>query len=141
MGLKVFVDTDVVISSLISPLGAAYLLLNQADNLDLFVSNVSVKEIEKVVIRLSLDRKAAKNLLDKRFSIVRLGETIEEVKTTFAEYVLDENDAHILAGAKAAHAHFLISYNVRHFKADAIKEDFKIILSTPANFLQYLRSR
>lgn len=141
MGLKVFVDTDVAISSLISPLGAAYLLLNQADNLDLFVPNVSIKEIEKVIARLNLDRKAAKNLLDKRFSIIQLRETMEEIKTTFAEYVLDENDAHIVAGTKAAHAQFLISYNTRHFKADKIKEDFKIILATPANFLQYLRSR
>ncbi|QQG41033.1 MAG: PIN domain-containing protein [Candidatus Levyibacteriota bacterium] len=140
MALKVFVDTDVVISSLISPTGAAHFLLNQTDDFDLFVSNISAKEIDKVVKRLHLDIEKAKNLIQKRFFTVQLKETIEDIKLVFDEYVLDINDAHIVAGAKTAHAQFLISYNTKHFKADKLKKDFNIILATPASFLQYLRS-
>lgn len=141
MQLKVFVDTDVVISSLISPTGAAYLLLNQTDDLNLSVSNISIQELEEVTDRLSLDQERLKNLIDNRCSVVELKETREKIKNIFADYVLDSDDAHIVAGAKAAHAQFLTSYNTRHFKTDKLKADFNIILTTPANLLQYLRSQ
>ncbi len=141
MALKVFVDTDVAISSFISQTGAAYLLLNQTEQLDLCVSNISAQEIDKVAKRLHLDTEKAKSLIHKRFSVVQIKETAKDIQSIFDEYVLDPNDAHIVAGAKTAHAQFLISYNTRHFKADALKADFNIIITTPANLLQYLRSK
>lgn len=140
MALKIFVDSDVVISSLISSTGAAYLLLNQTDQLNLFVSNISDKEIDKVAKRLRLDTEKAKNLIKKRFAVVQLKGTDKDIKLAFDEYVLDTNDAHIVAGAKAAHTQFLVSYNIKHFKAEKLKEDFNILLTTPANLLQYIRS-
>jgi len=140
MALKVFVDTDVVISSLISSTGAAFLLLNQTGELDFFVSDISAKEIEEVTKRLHIDSQKAKNLIYERFSVVRLKITGGAIQSTFGDYVLDHDDAHIVAGAKAANAQFLISYNTRHFKADKLKKDFRIILTTPANLLQYIRS-
>ena len=66
MALKIFVDSDVVISSLISQTGAAFLLLNQIDSFEQFVSNISVKELEQVVNRLNLDPKKLKYLLGKK---------------------------------------------------------------------------
>ncbi len=137
---KVFVDTDVVISSIISSTGAAFHLLNQTHNLKLFLSNISVIEAEKVAERLGLSNEKLKNLSKQRFSIIKLEENLEEIRNLFTGYVLDIDDAHIIAGAKKAESQFLISYNTKHFKADQIKTDFNIILSTPANFLQYLRS-
>lgn len=140
MALKVFVDSDVVISSLISPTGAAFFLLNQTDGLDLFISNISLKELEKVAERLHLEQEKLKNLITTRFSVVHLPDTIEDLKTTFSDFVLDLDDSHIVAGATKAEVQFLISYNTRHFKADKLRTDLTIILATPANFLQYLRS-
>lgn len=140
MALKVFVDSDVVISSLISTTGAAFLILNQTGDLELFISNVSNLELEKVAERLDLDTDRLKTLIKERFTVIHLEETIEEIKTKFAEYTLDIDDSHIVAGAKFAGIQFLISYNTKHFKADKLKEDFNIILTTPSNLLQYLRS-
>ncbi len=140
MGLKVFVDSDVVISSIISSKGAAFLLLNEIDNLELFLSNVSLKELKLVIERFHLDKQKLNDLVNKRFTKVNLKETTKELKKTFEDYVLDINDAHIVAGAARSKTQFLISYNTRHFKADKLKEDFKIILTTPANLIQYLRS-
>ena len=140
MPLKVFVDSDVVISSLISSTGAAFLLLNQTDDIELYISNISMSELEKVMERLSLDRQTLKKLAKKRFTILQLGKTVGEMKKQFSDYVLDIDDAHIVAGAVRAKVQFLISYNTKHFKSDKLREDFNIILSTPANFLQYLRS-
>jgi len=140
MALVVFVDSDVVISSLISSTGAAFLLLNQTDDIELYISNISMSELEKVMERLSLDRQTLKKLAKKRFTILQLGKTVGEMKKQFSDYVLDIDDAHIVAGAVRAKVQFLISYNTKHFKSDKLREDFNIILSTPANFLQYLRS-
>jgi predicted nucleic acid-binding protein len=140
MPLKVFVDSDVIISSLISSTGAAFLLLNRTDKIQLFVSNVSMVELKKVVGRLDLSEKKLNDLIRSHFSRVQLKETVTKIKLELVEYVLDINDAHIVAGAQKANAQFLISYNTKHFKADKLKEKFNIILTTPANLLQYLRS-
>ena len=140
MALRVFVDSDVVISSLISSTGAAFLLLNQTDDIELYISNISMSELERVTERLSLDGQTLKKLAKRRFTILQLGKTAEEMKKQFSDYVLDIDDAHIVAGAVRAKVQFLISYNTKHFKSDKLREDFNIILSTPANFLQYLRS-
>ncbi len=140
MPLKVFVDSDVIISSLISSTGAAFLLLNQTGVPKLFVSNVSLRELKEVVERLGLSEEKLNDLITRHFSIVQLKESVTTIKSEFAEYVLDINDAHIVAGAQKANAQFLISYNTKHFKSDKLKEKFNIILTTPANLLQYLRS-
>lgn len=139
--LKVFVDSDVVISSLISSSGAAFLLLNEIDGLDLFISNISNQELEEIVNRLHLSQEKLEKLISKRFISSQLKNSIAEIKEEFSKYVLDVDDAHIVAGAKDANVQFLISYNTKHVKADKLKEDFNIILTTPANLLQYLRSQ
>lgn len=137
---KVFVDSDVVISSLISRKGAAYLLLN-TKHLECFVSNFSIKELEIVVDRLNLDRLQLKSLISTKFKQIKLQETTEKIKERFKDYVLDINDAHIIAGAQKSGARFLISYNIKDFKTEKIKRDLNIIVTTPANFIQYLRSQ
>lgn len=140
MILKVFVDTDVFISSLISEKGAAYLLLNETKNIKLVVSDLSVSEIDKVAKRLKLNPEKARDLIDRMFSLVQIKESAKKLKEVFGRYVLDEGDIHIVAGAKKAKARFLITYNIKHFKEDKLKKDFDIILVTPASLLQYLRS-
>lgn len=137
--MKVFSDSDVVISSLISKKGAAYLLINQS-NLKLFVSNYSEEELEKVSDRLDLSKNKLRALLKRKFKVVKLVGELEKIKEQFIDYVLDSNDAHIVAGAKKAKARFLISYNIRHYKQEKIIKDFNIIVTTPAKLLQYLRS-
>lgn len=133
---KVFVDSDVIISSLISSTGAAYYLLHDTD-LELIVSNKSVEELEKVVDRLNLDSQKLRSLLKKNFKTIKLGKTQRE---HFGSYTLDPDDAHIIAGSKKAKARFLISYNIRHFRTDKIAGELKTVVMTPAKFLQYLRS-
>lgn len=136
---EVFVDSDVVVSSLISNKGAAYLLLNKK-SLKCIISNFSILELGIVADRLGIDKAALKRLIKNRLKQVNLKENAQNLKEKFKSYVSDQNDAHIVAGAKNAGVKFLISYNVKDFKTDRIKEDFDIIVTTPANFMQYLRS-
>ena len=137
--MKVFVDSDVIISLLLSEKGAAYLLL-KSDNITPIISNISRNEIEIVVEQLNIDQSKLKKLL-KQLKHINLPLTLDKVEKKFSQYVTDIYDAHIVAGAIEGRVTFLITYNIRHFKIDKIKEDLNIIVMTPGQFIQYLRSR
>lgn len=137
--LIVFLDSDVVISSLISKKGAAFALVNNK-SAEKYISDISFKEIKIVMKRLNLDVKLAKNIFTQ-FKMVTLEDNINVLKTKYGPFVIDSNDAHIVAGVKESSANFLITYNLKHFKKDLIKQNLKAITLTPALFLQYLRSR
>jgi predicted nucleic acid-binding protein len=138
--IKVFVDSDVVISSLISTSGAAYGLLHDTEQVELYVSNMSSSELVKVVVRPHLKLDGLLHLISTRLHTVNISQSGEIVRRQFAKYVNVIDDAHIVAGAKEARVAFLISYNIRDFGAEKLRQDFQIILLTPGMFLQYLRS-
>lgn len=138
--VNVFVDSDVVVSSLLSQKGAARLLINKK-SLVRYISNISYRELTIVAKKLSIGENALKKLIKNNFTIIQLKEKISTVKQKYADYTTDPNDTHIVYGAVTAKTRFLISYNIKHFKVDKIKQDFDIILYQPAIFLQYLRNR
>ena len=136
----IFVDSDVVISSLISTKGAAHLLLNEQKS-NFVISNVSHKELEKVAVRLGINMDDLQALVTKKLKITKLTTDLEKIKSDFQEYTTDPNDTHIVAGAKKAETNFLLTYNVRHFNRQKIREDLNIVVLTPAQYLQYVRSK
>ena len=138
--IRVFVDSDVIISSLISLSGAAFLLLNKTKDVELYLSNFSVAELERVTERLGIKHEKLSSLIEAHLSYLEIEQSYETVQKQFADYVRDTHDAHVVAGAKHAKAAFLVSYNIRHFEAEKLKQDFRLILLTPGMFLQYLRS-
>lgn len=140
MPLKVFVDSDVIISSLLSSKGAAFLLIHKTDDINLFISNHSQKELEIVAARLEISQEDLNLLVKKRFQLPELKHSYEQVRKEYNNYVSDINDAHIIFGAKEAKVRFLISYNIKDFKIEKIKKEFNILVMTPGQFIQYLRS-
>lgn len=139
--MNIFIDSDVVISSLLSSHGAAYQLFHQNHSgLSFFVSNISQRELHIVINKLKIDETSLKLLIEQSFTIVHLTDTIEAIKTSYKEYVKDINDAHVVAGSHKAQVRFLITYNIKDFKAEKIKRDFDISILSPGIFLQYLRS-
>ena len=138
--VKVYFDSDVIISSLISNKGAAHILLKTAE-IKPWVSDLQKKELRTVAGRLKLDLEKLEVLFDNRLNSVRVKKTEVKIKKRFLKYVLDQNDAQIAAGIAASKPAFFVSYNQRHFLADKIKIDFKVICLTPAQLLQHLRSR
>jgi predicted nucleic acid-binding protein len=136
--MRVFIDSDVVISSLLSSSGAAYFLLNKSQ-IKPVISSVSIKELRIVAVKLGIKPEKVEMLIANRFEVHALKKELKEVKNEYMGYVTDVNDAHVVAGAHGAKVKYLISYNLKHFKIDKIKSDFNIILLTPALFLQYLR--
>lgn len=138
--MRIFIDSDVVISSLISSFGAAYFLLNQSQRRPV-VSSISLKELRTVVERTKTESEKLETLVKNNFEIFPLPKKLGEIKEEYVQYVTDINDAHIVAGAHLAKVKYLISYNLKHFKKDKMKNELGLILLTPALFLQYLRSQ
>ncbi|MEK7559638.1 MAG: PIN domain-containing protein, partial [Patescibacteria group bacterium] len=101
--MRIFIDSDVIISSLLSQSGAAYFLLNTS-SIQLFISSLSKKELETVVKRLDIRSDMLATLIKNNFEVIMLSDSLPKIKKSFRQYVLDANDAHILAGAKAAKA-------------------------------------
>ncbi|MBI4137232.1 hypothetical protein HY469_04175, partial [Candidatus Roizmanbacteria bacterium] len=72
MAIRVFVDSDVVISSLLSKTGAAYLLMHDA-RITRFVSDVSFSELKRVTGVLRLSQKELQKLVQTRCEVVTIG--------------------------------------------------------------------
>lgn len=136
---KVFVDSDVVISSLISDKGAAYFLLAKQGHKSI-ISNVSKVELERAANRLEIGKEKLQDLIKNKLKVINLSADLPKIKNDFQIYVNDPDDAHIIAGVKQAKVKFLLTYNIRHFKREKIKDDFDVVVLTPAQYLQYLRS-
>lgn len=138
MPIRVFVDSDVIISSLISETGAAYLLMHDT-RIDRFISDVSFAELKRVIAVLHLPQKNLQKFVQAQCTIVTIRERKNELKRMTA-YTRDTNDAHIVLGASQAKVKFLVTYNIKHFRAEKIREELGIIVLPPAFLLQYLRS-
>lgn len=106
----------------------------------MFISNLSQQELEIVATRLKISQDELQSMLEKRFSSVDLKLTFEELKKVYKNYVSDINDTHIILGAKEAKVNLLITYNLKDYKIEKIKQDFNILVMTPGQFIQFLRS-
>jgi len=137
---KIFLDSDVVISSLISHLGASYLLINNNVSVN-FISDFSYRELTTVIQKLGLDINKLKILTKDKLKIIKMPKDIKKTIKVYKNYVKDPNDAHIVAGAVEAKVNFLITFNLKDFEINKIKEKFNIKIMTPGIFLQFLRSK
>lgn len=136
---RVFLDSDVVISSLISDNGASSMLMHKK-SVAKFISSLSYKEIMIVVDRLNLNKVSLQSILKENVYVTKLKIDNKKAKNKFKKYVNDLEDSHIVAGAVGSKANFILTFNLKHFNINEIKEKFKINILTPGNFLQYLRS-
>lgn len=139
--IKVFIDSDVIIASLLSKNGASYFLLNdnRVEGVAFFITDFSLLEIKEVVSRHPIEAEAVDTLAATRLNVQKLDKTSTFIKD-YEAYVSDMNDAHIIAGANQVNARFLITFNIRDFKSDKINRDFAIRILKPASLLHYLRS-
>ena len=138
--INIFLDSDVVISSVLSKNGSAHFIL-ASSMFECFVSNYSTKELRKVAERTDLDFKSIKAILDKNTKTSVLRGSLKSFKKEYGQFVRDEDDAHIVAGAHKSKSKFLLTYNAKHYDIDKIKAELGITVIKPGNFLQYLRSQ
>ncbi|MBL7159756.1 putative toxin-antitoxin system toxin component, PIN family [Candidatus Microgenomates bacterium] len=142
--MKLVLDSDVVIAGLISSKGAGHFLLSNFlphKKVKIFTSKEQIKEIELVMRRPSFIWQANKKLWEsfkKDSAKVKLSpKSIKKL----TNYLNDPSDVHILAAAISGKARFLLTYNIKHYQREKIKEDFNLLVVRPGFFLQYWRLR
>lgn len=137
--IKVFLDTDVVISALLSDKGASYKLIN--DTKFKKIISIAIKEEITEVSRRDHINKAMVRAIVKKIKIIPLFLSKENILKKYIQYVFDEEDSHVVAGAYISKADFLLTHNIRHYHVVKIKNDLGMKVIRPGDFLQYLRSQ
>ena len=133
--IRVFFDSDVVISALLSKSGAAA-ILTKLDSIERIISSLSRLEIEGVSKRLDIPDRQVQSLIKTSFFETRLAQA---APGKFVHFAIDKNDAHIVAGAASSSVSFLVSYNTKDFRCDLIRSELGIVILKPGQLLQYLR--
>lgn len=130
---RVFIDSSVLMAAAISPTGSARELINQGftEKIDLYISLDVAEETER-----NLRRKAPHwlNYFYKTYeslSLTSVKPTKKQILNV-AKFVVGK-DAPIVAGAIAAKADFLVSFDRKHLleKREEIETNFNIKVVTP----------
>ena len=138
---RVFLDSSVLISGIISQTGAssAILDLGEATEIIIILSKGVLVETDRV-----FEKKFPNLIGDFRNFIKNLSPLIvndassEEIRE--AERVIsDKDDAPILAAAKKVNIHYLVSLDIKHFHRPKARAYFKNPIVTPAQFLTEFR--
>lgn len=136
--IQVFLDTDVIISGLLSKTGASFAVIKHRA-VKKVISKTVKEELATVAKKLKIEDYQGKGLVEN-INLVTLGLTKSELIKNYQQFVLDQRDAHVVVGAKVSKSRFLLTHNLRHYRVDKIKADLGIMVLKPGNFLQYLRS-
>lgn len=140
--MKIVLDSDVVIAGLISLKGAGNFLLENflgEKSVRVLSSTEQIKEIKAVLKKDKFVWKKQEPLW-KKFQKNTSKIKISSLRP-FYSYVLDKNDAHILAAAVLGQASFLITYNLKDYLLEKIKDKFDILVVRPGYFIQFCRQR
>lgn len=136
----VFLDADVLVSSLFSEKGASWEILKSKEIKKITSLTVQKEVIQVAQEKLKIGSREVKTKL-KNCPVKSLGIKKEELVEKYQSYVFHQEDSHVVAGAHLLKANFLLTYNSKHFCADKIKNELGLIVLKPGFFLQYLRSK
>lgn len=137
--IQVFLDSDVIISSLLSKTGASHEIAKNS-KVNKIISKFVEREIKEVSKRLKIKKTNVKKVLQNTKQ-VSIDLTKENIVKKYKKYVFHEQDSHVVAGAYKSKSRFLLTHNTRHYKVNKIRNELGILVMKPGYFLQYLRSR
>ncbi|MBI2009569.1 MAG: PIN domain-containing protein [Candidatus Chisholmbacteria bacterium] len=135
--VKVFLDSDVLVSALLSKTGASFKIL-QNSKITKIISKTIKKEIIDVATRSNINL-PSKDIFQS-LKIITLKLEKPRLSQRYFPYVLDQEDSHVLAGAHKTKVKFLLTHNLKHYQVAKIRNDFGVSVMKPGLFLQYLRS-
>lgn len=139
MKIKIFLDSSVIISALISAEGASrqVLTLCEAVIAKGIISNKVIEEINRVIeVKLPEIQADFDELMGRsKFEIIK--KIPPDLLRKAEGWISDLNDAPILAAAKLADADVLLTLDIRHFIRDpGVSKKSGLKIMTPGEFLQ-----
>lgn len=138
---RVFLDTNVLVSGVLSRTGASAALLDlaEAEEILAVVSRQVLVEADRV-----FSIKFPHLLARYRLFIKNLAPLLAEDPTRrdveHARRVIDAEDAPILAAAKQARVDYLVTLNTRHFHTERARAYLSCPILTPLEFLTTFRT-
>lgn len=141
--MKIVLDSDVIIAGLISPKGAGNFILKNylsLKSIKICTSKQQLKEIQKVLKRPEFIWKPNLKLWKRFQKQTKKARIKENTLSQTKKFVTDPYDSPILTLAITSKAKFLLTYNLKHYLANKIKENFGILVISPGHFLQLQRA-
>lgn len=137
---RIFLDSSVLISGIISQTGAssAILDLGEAGEIVIVLSKGVLIETDKVFEKKFPDLIGDFREFIKSLSPVIIDDPTPQ-ETREAESVIHKDDALILAAAQKAEIHYLVSLDTKHFHGIKARQYLKNPIVTPAQFLTEFR--
>lgn len=139
---KVFLDASVIIAAIISQTGgsAKILSLVKSGNIIGITSQSVIDEIEEHLDKIGKSKIELANYLNLSKILIRERVKIIEIQPFLKK--IDEEDAHLIAGAKLTKADFLVSLDKKHLLNEEIKNKFfSLEIVSPKEFLEKLLER
>ncbi len=137
---RVFLDTNVIISGLLSRTGASAAILDlaEAEEIVAVVSRQVLVEADRVFAAkfpqlLERYRKFIKNL----GPLLADDPSMREVEAS--KKIIDAADAPILAAAKKEGVNYLVTLNTRHFHTEKVRAFLPCPIFTPSEFIVAFR--
>ena len=138
---RVFLDTNVLISGLMSRTGAsaAILDLGEAEEIIIVISRHVLVEADRVFLAkfprlIDPFRMFIKNLMPLLVDDPK-PQAVHEAGT-----IIEMGDAPILAAVKSEHVDYLVTLNTKHFKTVKVREYCSTPILTPGEFLAVFRA-
>jgi predicted nucleic acid-binding protein len=140
---KVFLDSNVLLSGLVSGTGAARRVLELAELglIQLVLSDMVIVEVDRNLQAhgfeelLPLFRQYLLHLKPFKQPDPSKSEVLRATK------VINAKDAPILAAALEVEPDYLLTFDTRHFRTPAILKQVSFSIMTPAEFLESLKAR
>jgi predicted nucleic acid-binding protein len=138
-GIRVFVDSSVLLAAAISPFGASRDLIVSTlveGRFQLSVSSLVLQETSRNLAQKSPDALPYFDLLEQFLTPYQVFPSKELIESVAQNVEL--KDAPIVAGAVVADADFLATFDRRHLlvRADLIRDRFGVTVATPAEILK-----
>lgn len=139
--MRVFFDASVIIAALLSPTGGSALLL-QFIKTDTIVGITSQTVIEEIIEdhklnKLHKTREEIEKFIAESGLLVSEAITLDEIKPY--QNLIDEDDAHLIAGANLTKCSHLVSFDKKHvLHEDVVKRFSPLIIVNPKGILEEL---
>lgn len=123
--IKLFLDASVIIAAMLSPAGgsAKVIKLGQSGQWAQITSQTVIDEVKDHSEKIGKSAQEIDRFIKEHSVIVRQRMNKLEIKP-FGELV-DESDAHLIAGSKLTEADFLVTLDKKHLLKRDIKNRFK----------------
>lgn len=138
---KVFFDASIIVAALISEKGGSHKLLRYAGERKIFAvtSQTVINEVKANLHKFKgVSENNLSNLIKSSKIIIRKRVTKNEISSFIG--VVDEKDAHVLAGGVLTGCEYLVTLDKKHFLNKKVVEKVKNIkILSPKTLLQLKR--